>query len=166
MVGSGYHHVQLRSPALIALGKTLTAGAVSALIFATSVMPAGALVLPSVKAPQVSDITQVQQRRRDRDHRRFDRHRDDRRGYYRGHRGSREHRRGYRRHNDGWWYPLAAFGAGAIIGGAVNSSPPRQAVSSRHVQWCLDRYRTYRASDNTYVPRVGVRAYCNSPYSR
>ncbi|HEX2146131.1 MAG TPA: BA14K family protein, partial [Pseudorhizobium sp.] len=89
---------------------------------------------------------------------------DDRRGYYRGHRGSREYRRGYRRHNDGWWYPLAAFGAGAIIGGAINNQPRAQGLPSRHVQWCADRYRTYRASDNTYVPRVGVRAQCRSPY--
>jgi hypothetical protein len=33
------------------------------------------------------------------------------------------------------------------------------------VQWCLSNYRTYRASDNTYVPRAGVRAQCNSPYN-
>lgn len=144
------------------IGKTLTAGAISALIFATSVFPAGAVVMPSVKAPQLSNVEQVQARR-DRD-RRYYRHRDDRRGYYRGHRGSREYRRGYRRHNDGWWYPLAAFGAGAIIGGAINNQPRAQGLPSRHVQWCADRYRTYRASDNTYVPRVGVRAQCRSPY--
>ncbi len=45
------------------------------------------------------------------------------RGYWNGHRGYRDYRRGYRRHNDGWWYPLAAFGAGAIIGGAIASPP-------------------------------------------
>ncbi len=144
------------------IGKTLTAGAISALMFATSVFPAGAVVMPSVKAPQLSNVEQVQGRG-DRD-RRYYRNRDDRRGYYRGHRGSREYRRGYRRHSDGWWYPLAAFGAGAIIGGAITNQPRAQALPSRHVQWCSNRYRTYRASDNTYVPRVGVRAQCRSPY--
>ena len=150
-------------------GTTLTAGAMSVLMLATSVFPAGAVVMPSVQAPSVSAaFEQVQYRGHDRDdRRRFERGRDHRRGEYRGHRGSREQRRGYRRHNDGWWYPLAAFGAGAIIGGAINNQQGRpQAVSSRHVQWCADRYRTYRASDNTYVPRVGVRAYCSTPYSR
>ena len=144
------------------IGKTLAAGAVSALMFVTSIFPAGAVVMPTVKAPQISDVEQVRNHR-DRD-RRYYRDRDDRRGYYRGHRGSREYRRGYRRHNDGWWYPLAAFGAGAIIGGAINQGRPVQAMPNRHVQWCADRYRTYRASDNTYVPRVGVRAQCRSPY--
>lgn len=148
---------------MLNLGKTLTAGAISAMMFATSIVPAGAFGMPSVKAPQLSAVEQVQYRG-DRD-RRYYRDRDDRRGYYRGHRGSRDYRRGYRRHSDGWWYPLAAFGAGAIIGGAITNQPrPAQALPSRHVQWCADRYRTYRASDNTYVPRAGVRAQCRSPY--
>ncbi|WP_394801906.1 BA14K family protein [Rhizobium halophilum] len=137
----------------------------SALIFATSMAPAGAVVMPSVKASQASAVEQVQYRHRDRDHRRWDRDRDHRRGYYRGHRGYREHRRGYRRHNDGWWYPLAAFGAGALIGGAASSNQPRAAgINPKHYEWCANRYRTYRASDNTYVPRVGIRAECTSPY--
>ncbi|WP_320202892.1 BA14K family protein [Agrobacterium rosae] len=40
-----------------------------------------------------------------------------------------------------------------------------RAGSSSHAEWCADRYRTYRAYDNTYVPRAGVRAQCNSPYN-
>ncbi|MFN7023945.1 MAG: BA14K family protein [Pseudorhizobium sp.] len=157
------------------LGTTLTAGFMSAMMLATSMVPAGAVVMPSIKASQVSAVEQVQYRSNDRDgrrfdrddRRRFDRNRDSRRGEYRGHRGSREYRRGYRRHSDGFWYPLAIFGAGAIIGGAITNQPrPAQAMSSRHVRWCSDRYRSYRASDNTYVPRAGVRAYCASPYSR
>lgn len=156
-------HIQQRSSIVIALAKTLTAGAISALMFTTSVLPAGAVVMPTVNAPQVTDVQQVQHRR---DHRRYDRGRHHGRHYYHGHRGYREHRRGYRRHSDGWWYPLAAFGAGAIIGGAINDRPARgYSMSSRHVQWCSARYRTYRASDDTYVPRVGVRARCNSPYN-
>lgn len=145
--------------------KTLIASAVSALILATSIVPAGAAPMRPVKAPIVSNAEQVQYRRDDRDRRRYDRDRDYRRGYYHGHRGSREYRRGYRRHSDGWWYPLAAFGAGAIIGGTVASQPRVSSGGSAHLQWCSDRYRTYRASDNTYVPRAGVRAQCNSPYN-
>jgi hypothetical protein len=79
--------------------------------------------------------------------------------YYRGHRGSRERRPGYRQYQ-GWWFPSAAFIAGAIIGGA-NRGP---GLSNAHVQWCYDRYRSYRASDNTFQPYNGPRRQCNSPY--
>lgn len=99
-----------------------------------------------------------------------------RHGYYRGHRGYREYRHGYRRYSDGFWYPLAAFGAGAIIGGAlaapVQPAPPPvyqgapviRYGDGRHVDWCSARYRSYRASDNTFQPNRGGRQQCVSPY--
>jgi hypothetical protein len=90
----------------------------------------------------------------------------NRHGWYNGHRGTRDHRRGYKRHSDGWWYPLAAFGAGAVLGGALsNQQPAARRPDARHVHWCSSRYRTYRASDNTYVPSAGRRAVCRSPYN-
>lgn len=54
--------------------------------------------------------------------------------YYRGHRGQRQARQGWRQHQ-GWWFPPAAFVAGAIIGGAVAQQPrpapePRSAASA------------------------------------
>ena len=33
-----------------------------------------------------------------------------------------------------------------------------------HVEWCANRYRSYRAYDNTYQPYNGPRRLCNSPY--
>jgi hypothetical protein len=33
-----------------------------------------------------------------------------------------------------------------------------------HLDWCHDRYRSYRASDNTYQPYSGGRRACVSPY--
>jgi len=87
-------------------------------------------------------------------------------GYYNGYRGYRYERYGYRRHYDGWWYPLAAFGAGVVIGGAI-AAPPRRyepGVSQRHVDWCYARYRSYRAYDNSYQPYGGPRQQCYSPY--
>ena len=96
-------------------------------------------------------------------------HRDwQRRGdhyYYRGHRGYRHHRPGYRQYN-GWWFPPAAFIAGAIVGGAIANDPPVQyrPRGNAHVQWCYDRYRSYRASDNTFQPYNGPRRQCRSPY--
>jgi len=67
------------------------------------------------------------------------RHFDDRRGHWKrthregwhnGHRGTSDHRRGQKRHSDGWWYPLAAFGAGAVPGGAISNPQP---VGRMHV---------------------------------
>lgn len=36
--------------------------------------------------------------------------------------------------------------------------------SSNHIQWCSNRYRSYRTSDNTYQPLAGPRTGCNSPF--
>ena len=36
---------------------------------------------------------------------------------------------------------------------------------SAHVQWCYNRYRSYRAWDNTFQPYNGPRQLCYSPYS-
>jgi len=110
---------------------------------------------------------------------------------YRHHRGpGRHHSRGH-----GNWGPPAAFALGAIIGGAIAAAPPpyygppvyggpvyrgpvyrepayrgpvyRRHVNrgSAHVSWCYDRYRSYRAWDNTFQPYHGPRRQCWSPYS-
>lgn len=41
----------------------------------------------------------------------------------------------------------------------------RGGLSNAHVQWCYDRYRSYRAYDNTFQPYNGPRRQCWSPYS-
>lgn len=97
-----------------------------------------------------------------RSHRHWRGHRGHRHGWYRGHRGYRYARPGYRHYN-GYWFPLAAFGAGAIIGGAIANDRGYVGGSS-HVNWCANRYRSYRAYDNTYQPYNGPRRQCNSPY--
>ncbi len=156
-----------------ALGSRLTAVAIAFAATFTSLTPVQAFQMPSPPViGAAADVTNVQYSNRDRrDWRRDnnrremrrDMRRDDRRaGWYNGHRGYRERRPGYRYYN-GYWFPLAAFGAGAIIGGAIAND--RGGYSSRHIAWCESRYRSYRASDNTYVPRAGVRARCVSPYS-
>ncbi len=33
-----------------------------------------------------------------------------------------------------------------------------------HVSWCYNRYRSYRAYDNTFQPYYGPRRQCISPY--
>lgn len=123
-------------------------------------IPASAVPMVAPKAPQASsDVIDVQVRRDRRDRR----DRFERRGnqyYYNGHRGYRERRQGYRQYR-GYWFPPAAFIAGAIIGGALAPGATR---GSAHVNWCANRYRSYRASDNTFQPYNGPRRQCNSPY--
>ena len=112
----------------------------------------------------------AERRDRDRWERRADRRGGDRferrgdRYYYRGHRGYRDPRPGYRQYQ-GWWFPPAAFIAGAIVGGAVSQPPVRAVPVDAHVDWCHARYRSYRSYDNTFQPYNGPRRQCISPYS-
>ena len=91
--------------------------------------------------------------RRWNNHRYYDRRYDRR--YYRGGR--------YYRHRD--FNPGAAIIGGAVglaIGSAIAN---RGGNWNAHANWCANRYRTYDPRSDTYVPRVGVRARCNSPYN-
>jgi hypothetical protein len=151
------------------MNKFLT-GLCATTLAASFALPVSAAPLFVPKAPESArpDVQNVQltiqlgESRRDwrRDGRRW---RNDDRHYYRGYRGHREYRHGYKRHSDGWWYPAAAFVAGAIITGAIANN--NRSSGSAHVDWCYDRYRSYRASDNTFQPYSGPRQRCYSPYS-
>lgn len=156
--------------------------AMSALFAFTPVVPAGAMPLASrnVQTPAQADVQLVRNNewregadaqrlwrgnrhwRGDRGNRNWRADRGYRRGWYGGHRGYRYARPGYRQHN-GYWFPLAAFGAGAIIGGAIANDRGYVGGGS-HVNWCANRYRSYRAYDNTYQPYGGPRRQCMSPY--
>lgn len=148
--------------------------AMLALSFAAgTAVPANSAPTFAPRAPTVSaDVVDVQYRVQRRDDRRYDR-RDDRRdrferrgntAYYNGRRGYTQRRPGYRQYN-GFWFPPAAFIAGAIIGGALNNNQPAMRMSQQHVRWCQNRWRSYRASDNSYQPFNGPRQRCVSPYS-
>ncbi len=133
--------------------KIFSAISLSAIMTLTSLGAATAMPLPAVSAPQIQNVEQVQYRHHRRHHREWRQDRRDRH-YHRHHRRHRSSNAGA---------IIGGLAAGAIIGGAL--AAPRQSYGSSHGQWCANRYRTYRASDNTYVPRAGVRAYCNSPYN-
>ena len=107
---------------------------------------------------QIEEMQQPGHNRRlRRDRRVYDFYQRDGNYYYRGHRGYRHRRPGYRQYN-GFWFPAGAFIVGAIIGNAVTGG-------SAHVRWCHNRYRSYRAYDNTFQPYNGPRRQCHSPYS-
>ena len=121
----------------------------------TTTEAAPVYALPTISTQ--TDVTPAQYNRR---HiRSFERR--GRSAYYNGHRGERRAHRGWRRHN-GWWFPPAAFITGAIVGGAIAN---QRRTGNAHVQWCYDRYRSYRASDNTSQPYEGPRRQCYSPYN-
>lgn len=149
---------------MLKLKTGLAAGALSLMMAVTSAIPAQAITFARVPVPEATSVEKVQYRYERRE-RRADRreYRHDRRAERRwnGHHGYRYARPGYRRHSDGFWYPLAAFGLGAAIGGAIANQP---SAGGSHAQWCANRYRSYRAYDNTYQPNYGPRKQCVSPY--
>ena len=143
------------------LNKIISA-ALSAVFLISSVMPSQAFTqipIPT-RAERPADVQDVQYRR-DYDRRGYYRQGD--RYYYNGHRGYTYRRPGYRQYN-GYWFPLAAFATGAIIGGAVAQPRPVPSYGNSHVQWCANRYRSYRAYDDTFQPNYGPRRRCVSPY--
>ncbi|HEY4191949.1 MAG TPA: BA14K family protein [Mesorhizobium sp.] len=75
--------------------------------------------------------------------------------------------RSYRRHYGGSGIYLGL--GGLAIAPAYDYYAPRRAYrvyrgSGAHVRWCYNRYRSYRASDNTFQPYNGRRQQCYSPY--
>ncbi len=149
--------------------KTTAVAALASILAISGMVPAQAQVIrPVAPVAATTDATAVQYR--DRYERRFDRRIDryERARYWNGHRGYRDRRAGYRYHN-GYWYPLAAFAAGAIIGGAIaqpRPAPvaPRAGLNPRHYSWCEARYRSYDSYSNTFQPYNGPRQQCLSPY--
>ena len=43
-------------------------------------------------------------------------------------------------------------------------APIYRGGGNAHVRWCFNRYRSYRAYDNTFQPNHGPRRQCYSPY--
>jgi hypothetical protein len=42
---------------------------------------------------------------------------------------------------------------------------PQPELAAEHLEWCADRYRSYRPRDNSYTSYSGARRRCESPYS-
>jgi hypothetical protein len=72
---------------------------------------------------------------------------------------------------------LGSAVVGAIIGGIIvhqfqqQSQPryqpraqPGSFLSHDHINWCRNRWRSYRVTDNSYQPYNGPRRICVSPY--
>lgn len=144
----------------------------------TGIAPAHAFPgILAISTPQATmpDVEQVRDRRwirRGHDRYSWNRRDWDRRGWdRRGWRG--DYRRGHYRH---WRYDndyyhnnyagaiIGGLAAGAILGGVLNAPRRYYYAGNSHTSWCYNRYRSYRASDNTYQPYYGARRQCVSPY--
>lgn len=80
------------------------------------------------------------------------------RRHYRGHHRGRHHGRRHYRPRSGIYLQ---FGGPRVVRPAY---PRYRSLPSAHVRWCHNRYRSYRASDNTFQPYHGPRRSCRSPY--
>ncbi len=59
----------------------------------------------------------------------------------------------------------AASTPGGIASDEVQTpSAEAEMLAAAHLDWCFDRYRSYRPEDNSYRPYGGGRAFCESPY--
>jgi hypothetical protein len=98
--------------------------------------------------------------------RRYDRRysrRDDRRDGYRHHRRKHHHDDYYVYYGGGGWlgyygYPYDYYDYGYDYGYNANS------YQSSHVEWCLNRYRSYDPASDTFLGYDGNRHRCNSPF--
>ena len=151
----------MRKSGVYAAAAAIIGGAV--ILFAPA--PAAATVVSGTAAAATVETAlteEVGHRRghrssRQRHSRRYDRHRHGGRYSYRRP-GFTYHYGGYYYANPWWLGPSVGYGV------TVPIYPAPSAHMSAHVQWCINRYRSYDPRTDTYVPRIGVRARCNSPY--
>jgi hypothetical protein len=87
-------------------------------------------------------------------------------GRYRGKR-YRHRRAGYGYNRGGYWYPYAWWlGAAAVGAGvAIASQNDARGDGNGHVDWCLDRYRSYNPRTDKFLAYSGRYKHCISPYS-
>ncbi|MGQ0484416.1 MAG: BA14K family protein [Hyphomicrobiales bacterium] len=84
----------------------------------------------------------------------------------RGHRHRHRHRNFVHFHG-GYFYDNPWWLGTTIVVAAPRYAAPRYygRMSSRHVNWCFDNYRSYRPRTNTWVSYSGQVRQCISPYS-
>ncbi|HEX7108565.1 MAG TPA: BA14K family protein [Aestuariivirga sp.] len=77
-----------------------------------------------------------------------------------------------RHFHNGYYYETPWWTLPLIIGGSIAANNYNDdyeddydvAYGSSHVEWCLDRYRSYNPRTNTWVSYSGQVNQCNSPY--
>lgn len=78
-----------------------------------------------------------------------------------------------RHFHNGYYYETPWWTLPLIVGGAIAADRAYDdddydggggGYGSRHVEWCLDHYRSYNPRTNTWVSYSGNVNECNSPY--
>ena len=71
-----------------------------------------------------------------------------------------------RHFHNGYYYETPWWTLPLIVGGNLAANNYDDGgYGSRHVQWCLDHYRSYNPRTNTWVSYSGVVHECISPYA-
>ena len=60
--------------------------------------------------------------------------------------------------------PTVMASAGSETRGPTVGDTPQE-MTAAHLEWCAERYRSYRRGDNSYTPFSGGRRQCHSPYA-
>ena len=145
---------------------SVAAGLIGGAMFFSGAAPVSALTLPAPAVAAAGDtgtVELVQNRKRERarrggGERRYDRNRHGKRYSYR--RSGYNHRYGNYYYSSPWWIgpsigfalTVPGYGYGGYGGG------------NAHVEWCLNRFRSYDPGSDTYLGYDGNRHRCNSPY--
>ncbi len=139
------------------------------------------VVGPSAQASTLDDLVQVRSGHRYHQPRRgIDRRGVHRRGYSDRTRRAQPPRRAHPQRHYRQRRGSSDLGPaiiGAIIGGVIihqlHQQPRRQVqphaqpgsfLNHNHINWCRNRWRSYRVTDNSYQPYNGPRRICVSPY--
>ena len=147
------------------LFSSVAAGLIGGAMMLSGTAPVSAATLPSPMIAGSGDtamVEQVRQHRRERARRgdrarRYDRRRHGQRYSYR--RSGFNHYYGGHYYSSPWWN---SPGFGFAI--TVPSVALGLGGGSGHVEWCLNRFRSYDPASDTYLGYDGYRHRCNSPY--
>jgi len=73
---------------------------------------------------------------------------------------------GYRHYHNGWYYNSPWWLAAPLVGGALLGAygAPRYNDGNAHVEWCLNRYRSYNPRTDRFLGYDGEYHRCNSPF--
>ncbi len=131
--------------------RSITAAGFGLLLAAGAAMPASGITMPALTVPATErpDVIQV------RDH-----------GHGHGHGHHHHHNRwgsGHRLHGSDSYYDDDSDSGvlfKSFVTGTLFNSQRSQSYYEGHVRDCASRYRSYRASDNSYQPSHGPRQLC------
>jgi hypothetical protein len=147
----------------------LAASVVAGVMLLLAPPPASAATMPGSASAAPADAAMVEKVGSHRSYRPRSyrsRGRERSRSYDRRYHGGRSRYRspGFTFHYGGYYYANPWWLGPSIGFGVTVPVTPVYPVMSAHAQYCLNRFQTYDIGTDTYVPRIGVRARCISPY--